>query len=220
MAQLIFILLGPQGAGKGTQAEYLTDHFGIQSLSIGQALRAEAASGSDLGKRVQTFLDAGKLVPQEVTDEMILAALKKPEFAKGIILDGYPRNAAQAASLDRVAKVSALIAIDISDAEAINRLSHRLVCKTCGRSYNEITRPPVVPGVCDKDGGVLEKRKDDMPDAIRERLKTYHADTAPLIDYYAKQGIVARVQGEQPIVEVHEDIVAELKTCCSIEKQK
>jgi adenylate kinase len=217
--QLIFVLLGPQGAGKGTQAEYLTDHFGIPALSVGQMFREEIAIGSDLGNKVKSFVDNGKLVPQDITNKVTANALKLPQYKAGIILDGYPRDLIQAEALAGIATVSALIDIEISDAEAINRLSQRLVCKTCGRSYNLVTRAPVVAGICDKDGGALERRKDDTPEAIRDRLQTYHSVTEPIVDYYRKQGTVALVNGEQPIVEVHESIVDGLKKL-GIEKQK
>jgi len=214
------VLLGPQGAGKGTQAEYLTDHFGIPSVSIGSLLRAEIKAGTELGKKIAADVDSGKLVNQDITNAIIAAQLKQPEHADGIILDGYPRDLIQAEALDEIAHVDALVAIDISDIESVNRLSRRLVCSKCGKNYNEVSLPPATAGICDKDGAALTKRKDDEPDAIRDRLQTYHKETEPIIDYYQKQGIVARVNGEQPIVEVHEAIVLELKRSCGIEKAR
>jgi len=216
--RLILLLLGPQGAGKGTQAEYLEDHFGVKTVSVGSMLRAEMKKGSKVGKQVEAFVNSGKLAPNDLVDQIVEAQVHAKEYRKGVVLDGYPRDPAQAVTFDKFAKISAVVVIQISDDEAVERLKHRLVCEKCGMNFNEVSRPPVVKGICDKDGGKLMKRKDDKPKAIRGRLKIYHHETKRVIEHYAKKGLVAEVDGEQPIVEVHEAIVDVLKEKFGIKK--
>jgi adenylate kinase len=195
----VLILLGPPGAGKGTQARMLEEDFGLIQLSTGDLLRAAVAAGTEAGKQAKTVMEAGQLV----SDDIVLAILKdrmaQPDVAKGIILDGFPRTAGQATALDRLLadtgqKVTAAISLDVEDEAMVARVSGRSTCATCGEGYHDEFKQPATAGVCDKCGGTAFKRRaDDNAETVRARLQAYHAETAPLIAHYDRLSVLERV---------------------------
>lgn len=195
----VLILLGPPGAGKGTQARMLEEDFGLVQLSTGDLLRAAVAAGTEAGKRAKAVMEAGQLV----SDEIVLAILKdrmaQPDVARGIILDGFPRTAGQAAALDDLLsatgqKVTVAISLDVDDEAMVGRVSGRYTCAGCGEGYHDEFKQPAVVGTCDKCGGTAFKRRaDDNAETVRERLSAYHAQTAPLIAYYDDRGVLERI---------------------------
>ncbi len=189
------ILLGAPGAGKGTQAEILCKKLGIPSISTGNILRAAIKDGTPTGLKAKSYMDAGQLVPDEVIIGIVDERLKQDDCAKGCILDGVPRTIAQAEAIEKAGiRIDAVIAIEISEEEILRRMSGRRVCEACGASYNLEAVPPKVEGICDSCGGKLIQRKDDTPETVRERLKVYHKETAPLVDFYAARGLLKRVE--------------------------
>ena len=188
------ILLGAPGAGKGTQAEILCKKLGIPSISTGNILRAAIKDGTPTGLKAKSYIDAGKLVPDEVIIGIVDERLSQDDCAGGYILDGVPRTIAQAEALEKAGvKFDAVVSIEISEDEILRRMSGRRVCEACGSSYNVEALPPRVEGVCDNCGGKLIQRKDDKPETVRERLKVYHTETEPLVDFYAERGLLKRV---------------------------
>ncbi|WP_135450807.1 adenylate kinase [Tabrizicola caldifontis] len=195
----VIILLGPPGAGKGTQARMLEEDFGLVQLSTGDLLRAAVAAGTEAGNRAKAVMEAGQLV----SDDIVLAILKdrmaQPDVAKGIILDGFPRTTGQAAALDRLLaetgqKVTAAISLEVDDDAMVARVSGRYTCAACGEGYHDEFKRPAQAGVCDKCGGTAFKRRaDDNAETVRERLQAYHAQTAPLIVHYECQSVLERV---------------------------
>ena len=189
------ILLGAPGAGKGTQAEILCKKLGIPSISTGNILRAAIKDGTPTGLKAKSYMDAGKLVPDEVIIGIVGERLAQPDCAKGCILDGVPRTIAQAEAIEKAGiRIDAVISIEISEEEILRRMSGRRVCEACGASYNLEAVPPKVEGICDNCGGKLIQRKDDTPETVRERLKVYHKETAPLADFYAQRGLLKKVE--------------------------
>lgn len=187
------IFLGPPGSGKGTQAQRLAEKYGLVQLSSGDVLRNERQEGSLIGKQAASFMDAGKLVPDEVITGVMLAAVDRLSPGTGFVLDGFPRTVPQAETLDRglaerKLHVDAVIDFRLDDEEIIRRISGRRVCTNCGATYNVSFLPPKLDGICDKCGGELIQRKDDQRDVVLTRLVTYREQTAPLIDYYAGRG--------------------------------
>ena len=188
------ILLGAPGAGKGTQAEILSKKLDIPTISTGNILRAAIKNGTPVGLKAKSYMDSGKLVPDEVIIGIIGERLEEEDCRKGCILDGVPRTIAQAEALEKAdIKIDAVIAIEISEEEILRRMSGRRVCEACGSSYNLEALPPRVEGICDNCGGKLIQRKDDTPETVRERLKVYHTETEPLVDFYAERGLLKRV---------------------------
>ncbi len=188
------ILLGAPGAGKGTQAEILCEKLGIPSISTGNILRAAIRDGTATGLKAKSYMDAGQLVPDEVIIGIIGERLAQPDCARGAILDGVPRTIGQAEAIEKAGiQIDAVVAIEISEEEILRRMSGRRVCEACGSSYNVEAVPPKVEGVCDHCGGKLIQRKDDTPETVRERLKVYHKETAPLIGFYEERGLLQRV---------------------------
>ncbi len=188
------ILLGAPGAGKGTQAEILCKKLGIPSISTGNILRAAIKDGTPTGLKAKSHIDAGKLVPDEVIIGIVDERLSQDDCAGGYILDGVPRTIAQAEALEKAGiKFDAVVSIEISEDEILRRMSGRRVCEACGSSYNVEAIPPRVEGICDNCGGKLIQRKDDTPETVRERLKVYHTETEPLVDFYAERGLLKRV---------------------------
>ena len=195
----VVILLGPPGAGKGTQARMLEEDFGLVQLSTGDLLRAAVAAGTEAGKKAKAVMEAGQLV----SDDIVLAILKdrmaQPDVARGIILDGFPRTAGQAAALDMLLseagqRVTAAVSLEVDDEAMIARVSGRFTCGTCGEGYHDEFKQPAKAGVCDKCGGTAFKRRaDDTAETVRERLTAYHAQTAPLIAHYDAQSVLERV---------------------------
>ena len=188
------ILLGAPGAGKGTQAEILCKKLGIPSISTGNILRAAIKDGTPTGLKAKSYIDAGKLVPDEVIIGIVNERLSQDDCAKGYILDGVPRTIAQAEALEKAGiQFDAVVSIEISEDEILRRMSGRRVCEACGSSYNVEAIPPRVEGICDNCGGKLIQRKDDTPETVRERLKVYHTETEPLVDFYGDRGLLKRV---------------------------
>ena len=188
------ILLGAPGAGKGTQAEILCKKLGIPSISTGNILRAAIKDGTPTGLKAKSYIDAGKLVPDEVIIGIVDERLSQDDCAKGYILDGVPRTIAQAEALEKAGiQFDAVISIEISEDEILRRMSGRRVCEACGSSYNVEAVPPRVEGICDNCGGKLIQRKDDTPETVRERLKVYHTETEPLVGFYAQRGLLKSV---------------------------
>ncbi len=217
MSELNLILLGPPGAGKGTQAERLREDFALAHISTGDMLRAQVSEGTALGKQAQSFMQAGELVPDEVIIGMIMVRIGAADARDGFLLDGFPRNEQQAdalgealATLER--RLLAVLLIEVSDDEVVRRLGGRRVCTKSGHVYHLEFDPPKHEGICDQDGSRLIQRDDDHEQTIRKRLEVYHAQTAPLIDYYEKEGLLRRFDGRRPPNEVNDHIRATLAT--------
>ena len=204
----VLILLGPPGAGKGTQARMLEEDFGLVQLSTGDLLRAAVAAGTEAGRQAKAVMEAGQLV----SDAIVLAILKDrmaaPDVAKGVILDGFPRTDGQAAALDALLaaagqKVTAAISLEVDDEAMVGRVAGRFTCAACGEGYHDEFKQPAVAGTCDKCGGTAFKRRaDDTAETVRERLKAYHAQTAPLIAYYDGKGVLERIDAMGPIADI------------------
>ena len=200
MMKLIF--LGPPGAGKGTQAAIVSKELGIPSISTGDMLRAAVKEGTKVGLEAKSFMDAGKLVPDAVIIGIVDERLAKPDCAKGYILDGVPRTLAQAEALEKAGiSFDAVVSIEISDEEIVERMAGRRVCTACGAPYHVKNMPPKVEGVCDACGGKLEARADDKPEVVRDRLQVYHKETAPLKDFYAARNLLKTVDNQPTVAE-------------------
>ena len=203
------ILLGAPGAGKGTQAELLIQQLGIPSISTGNMLREAMANGSELGKEVKQCMENGLLVSDELVLNLLAQRVAESDCANGFILDGVPRTLAQAEALDaRGINVDHVVSIEIDDDVITRRMSGRRTCTKCGATYHITANPPAQEGVCDVCKAELTIRKDDAPETVRKRLEVYHASTEVLKDYYAKQGKLRLVNGEQPIEKANADILA------------
>lgn len=205
------VLLGAPGAGKGTQAKKLIEKYGIPQISTGDLLRAAVAAGTPLGKEAKSYMDKGELVPDSVVLGMVEERLRQDDCKKGYILDGFPRNTAQAEALDKMLAsmdmaLNAALSVDVPFDDLMKRLTGRRTCKACGQMYNIYFNPPKSSGVCDKCGGELFQRDDDKEETIRKRLEVYNAQTAPLIDYYGKKGILKSVDGTGGIDEIFEKV--------------
>ena len=196
------ILLGAPGAGKGTQAEVIMDHLNIPAISKGNIIREALKNGTEVGLKAKSYMDAGKLVPDEVVIEIIKERLAKDDCKNGFILDGFPRTVPQAEALDAMGiAIDKVVDIEVADEKIAQRLGGRRVCANCGASYHTEYKPSKVEGVCDKCGGPTVQRKDDEPATVLDRLKVYHEQTEPLKDYYAKKGILAVVYGAEEVSE-------------------
>ncbi|MGN0667839.1 MAG: adenylate kinase [Angelakisella sp.] len=194
------IMFGPPGAGKGTQTDILCRRYGIQKISTGDALREVIRSGSELGQQVKGLMDQGKFVPDEIVTEIIRDRVSSPDCANGFILDGFPRNLAQAeALLNMGIRMNKALLINVPDEVLVERVQGRVVCSKCGASYHVTNNPPQEEGVCDKCGGCLEARSDDRPETVRARLKTYHELTDPVVDFYRGRGILSEIDGTADI---------------------
>ncbi|OGY46628.1 MAG: adenylate kinase [Candidatus Buchananbacteria bacterium RIFCSPHIGHO2_01_FULL_47_11b] len=204
------IIFGPQGSGKGTQAELIARRYGYAYISTGDIFRYHIKNNTPLGSQVVAYTTAGHLVPDELTNQIVQDRLQQPDCAKGFVLDGYPRNQAQLDFIKTIVSINYAIQIDLSDDEAIRRLSGRWACK-CGLSYHDIHNPPKQVGRCNICGGQLFKREDDQPAAIKKRLEIYHHQTEPLVAEYKTLGILQTVNGAQSIEEVFEQIKQVLK---------
>ena len=203
------ILLGAPGAGKGTQAELLTAKLGIPAISTGNMLREAMANGTELGKQVRSYMDSGSLVPDELILGIVAERVAQPDCEKGFILDGVPRTLAQAQALDaKGVRIDHVVSIEISDELIVGRMSGRRVCTKCGASYHIVANPPKQEGICDLCGEPVAIRKDDAPETVLHRLEVYHASTEVLKDYYAGQGKLRLVSGDQPIESAQREILA------------
>jgi len=205
------VLLGAPGAGKGTQAKILIEKYGMPQISTGDLLRAAVAAGSALGKEAKSYMDKGELVPDRVVLGMVEERLKQDDCKKGYILDGFPRNTAQAEALDKMLaslnmSLNAALSVDVPLDDLMKRLTGRRTCKACGQMYNIYFKAPAKEGVCDKCKGELFQRDDDKEATIKKRLEVYTAQTAPLIDYYGKKGIVKSVSGTGSIDEIFKKV--------------
>ncbi len=210
------LLMGPPGAGKGTQAEKLVSQFQIPHISTGDMFRAAVQNGTELGKEAKRYMDAGGLVPDAVTIGIVRERLTQADCSKGFILDGFPRTSEQARALDGILKdlsinLTGVVNIGVPDTELVSRVTGRRICKACGATYHIAYNPSKVEGICDKCGGVLYQRDDDKEATVKNRLEAYHSQTAPLIDYYKQQGVFIDIQGMQDINKVYADLLAALK---------
>ena len=217
MSELNLVLLGPPGAGKGTQAERLVSDFDLPYYATGDILRQAVKDGTPLGKEAESCMTKGELVPDELICKVIMERIDRPEAEDGFLLDGFPRNTEQADILEnaleqRGRKLTAVLLIDASDDEVIRRISGRRVCVKNGHVYHMDFDPPKHEGVCDQDGSRLMQRDDDKPETIKKRLEVYHAQTKPLVDYYEARGVLRRFDGGRSPSEVHDHIRATLAT--------
>lgn len=193
------ILMGAPGAGKGTQSAKISEKFNIPAISTGDILRGAIKAGTELGKKAKSFIDEGKLVPDEVVIGLIQDYLSTDACKNGFILDGFPRSIPQAEALEAMGtQIDAVLSIEVEDAKIIERMSGRRVC-ACGASYHVIYNSPKVEGICDKCGAALYVRADDAAETVQNRLSTYHAQTEPLKDFYAKKGLLITVQGQEKV---------------------
>jgi adenylate kinase len=209
------VLVGPPGAGKGTQAEFIAAHFGIPKISTGDIFRANVSGGTELGMTAKKYMDAGDLVPDEVTNAMVRDRLAQPDAEQGWLLDGFPRNVQQAVELDGVldeigSALSVVLDLDVDHDEVIRRLSGRRTCKKCGHVWHLEYDPPSVPNVCDKCGGELYQRDDDHPETVRHRLEVYASQTAPLIEFYGERAQLVAIDALGAVEDVTERAIAAL----------
>lgn len=210
----VLILLGPPGAGKGTQARMLEEKFGLVQLSTGDLLRAAVAAETDAGKAAKAVMEAGELVSDEIVLAILKDRLAEADTQAGVILDGFPRTTVQAEALDTLLtasgqKINAAVSLDVVDEAMVERVSGRFTCANCGEGYHDSFKTPAVEGVCDKCGGTeMKRRADDNAETVRSRLAAYHAQTAPLIDYYDGKGVLKRVDAMGGIQSVAGDLGA------------
>jgi len=206
------ILLGAPGAGKGTQAEVLRSQFGAAHVSSGDLFRENISKQTSLGVLAKSYMDKGELVPDDVTIKMVMERIAQPDCVRGVVFDGFPRTEAQAKALDAALarenkKIGAVLFVQVRDRVLIERLTARWICPVCGSVYNLLTDPPRVAGKCDKDGSALSQRDDDKPETVRTRLDVYRRQTAPLIEYYRRAGLLRELNGEQTIEQVTAAVV-------------
>jgi adenylate kinase len=205
------VLLGAPGAGKGTQAKKLIEKYGMPQISTGDLLRAAVAAGTPLGKEAKSYMDKGELVPDSVVLGMVEERLKQDDCKKGYILDGFPRNTAQAEALDKMLanlnmSLTAALSVDVPFEDLMKRLTGRRTCKSCGQMYNIYFKAPAKEGVCDKCSGELFQRDDDKEATIKKRLEVYSSQTEPLIGYYRNKGILKSVSGTGSIDEIFKKV--------------
>lgn len=217
MMSSVVVLLGPPGSGKGTQAKRLVELLGTPHVSSGDLFRDHLSRETELGLMAKSYMEEGELVPDDVTVEMVIERLSRPDCEEGVILDGFPRTLTQAKALDRALEdrgqeVTVVPLIQVSDEEVMRRLTSRRVCADCGEVYNLVFNPPEEEGVCDVCGGELYQREDDNPETVRHRLYTYYKETSPLIGYYFAKDLLVQVDGEQPVEHVNQDLRQAIET--------
>ena len=202
------IMFGPPGAGKGTQADLLCRRYGIKKISSGDALRDVIRSGSELGEQVKALMDEGKFVPDEIVTEIIRDRINSPDCANGFILDGFPRNLKQAEELVGMGvRVNKALLINVPDEVLVDRVQGRVMCDKCGASFHLKNNPSALEGVCDKCGGHLQARHVDRPETVRARLKVYHEQTDPVVDFYRDRGVLSEIDGTASIEAAAEEIL-------------
>lgn len=201
------VLMGPPGAGKGTQGELLAKKLGVDTISTGVMLRTAIKEQTEIGKQVEALINDGKLVPDDIMVELVKERLSKPDCEKGFILDGFPRTTAQAEALTASGvKIDKVLSLEVDDEVIVARLSSRRECSKCGAPYNVISNKPQKEGVCDKCGGDLIQRADDNPDTIQNRLNVYHTQTEPIKSYYEKLGLLVTAQGEEELADTTRNV--------------
>lgn len=210
------LFMGPPGAGKGTQAEHIVNEFGIPHISTGDAFRLAMKEGTEMGLKAKEYVDQGKLVPDEITNGIVRERLQQDDCANGFLLDGYPRTIPQAEALDSMLaqmgkKLDHVIDLSVDRSLLLARLTGRRICKSCGATYHVMFNPPKQEGVCDKCSGELYQRSDDTEEKVGTRLDEYTNKTAPLLDYYEKQGLLRKVNGEASIEQVTDAVNAILR---------
>ncbi len=209
------VILGAPGAGKGTQATAIAERYGLVHIATGELLRDAVRWGTEPGKKAKHYMERGELVPDELVVGLVMDRLSEPDADAGALFDGFPRNLRQAMVLDEALRqrgkgVDVALYLKVSEPVLIARLSGRWECASCRTPYHELYKPPKVAGVCDQCGGVLVQRADDRPEAVKRRLQVYMEQTEPVLEHYRKRGILAEVDGEQPIPEVTRQIMAVL----------
>jgi adenylate kinase len=217
VSELNLILLGPPGAGKGTQAERLEDDFHLPYVATGNMLREAVSNGTELGKKAAEYMNAGKLVPDDLIIGLILECVEEDRCKDGFLLDGFPRNLEQAAALDEAMRraernLTAALLIDVPDEEVMRRITGRRQCTKEGHVYHVESNPPKHEGVCDIDGSKLIQREDDSPEVVKERLNVYHDQTEPIVGYYEDKGLLKRFDGTRSPTEVHDHLRAAIAT--------
>jgi adenylate kinase len=217
VSELNLILLGPPGAGKGTQAERLVEDFALPYYATGDILRRAVKEGTEIGRQAKEYMDRGDLVPDEVICGVVVERIDSPEALDGFLLDGFPRTLPQAEALEQALdplgrRLTAVLSIDVDDDEVIRRLSGRRVCERNGHPYHVELDPPKNPGFCDQDSSPLIQRDDDREETIKHRLEVFHDQTEPLVEYYEGQGLLRRFDGSRSPDEVHAHIRATLAT--------
>ncbi len=210
------IIMGPPGAGKGTQAERLMKDFALLHISTGEIFRNAVKEGTEMGKKAKEYMDKGLLVPDEIVVGIVKERLSRPDCKGGVLLDGFPRTVEQAEALDEVmqdlnVKIDAVISVDVNEDELISRLTGRRVCRNCGATYHLKFNPPKVRNICDHCSGELYQRSDDTIDTVKERLTVYNKQTLPMIEYYRCKNLFVSIDGSQSISQVYSDISAHLK---------
>ena len=210
------VLVGPPGAGKGTQAQFISAHLGVPKISTGDIFRANVSQGTELGMQAKKFMDAGDLVPDEITIGMVRDRLGEDDARQGFLLDGFPRNVPQARTLDEILKdvstpLDVVLELVVDDDEVVRRLSGRRTCRNCGHIWHLDFDPPSNEGICDICGGELFQRDDDMPETVRHRLEVYYEQTSPLVGYYAEAGILVGIDAMGPVDDVTDRAIAALR---------
>lgn len=216
------VLVGPPGAGKGTQAQFIAEHLAIPKISTGDIFRANVNEGTPLGLQAKVFMDRGDLVPDDVTIDMVRLRLAEPDAGPGFLLDGFPRTVPQAEVLDDLlvedgVKLDVVLELVVDDDEVIRRLSGRRTCRSCNHIWHVDFDPPQTAGVCDLDGGELFQRDDDKPETIKNRLEVYDDQTAPLIAYYAGRGLLVGIDATGPVDDITERAIDALRPLHSSE---
>lgn len=219
---MFVVLLGPPGAGKGTQAQLLSERLGVSHLATGDLFRAAIQEGTPLGQKAKPFIERGELVPDELTVQMVREQLARPENRKGAVLDGFPRTVEQAQRLDQLLAtmgkhVDAVIYLRVPEEELVRRLTQRWTCQCCGVTYDLQENAPRVAGRCDVCQGELYQRPDDTPDVVRHRLQVYLKRTAPVVEYYRVKGLLSEINGNQPIEAVTDSILKALQARSAVD---
>jgi adenylate kinase len=210
------VLVGPPGAGKGTQAQFLSSHLSIPKISTGDIFRDNVSHGTALGRRAQAYMERGDLVPDEVTIAMVTDRLADDDTGAGFLLDGFPRNVPQAETLKKMllvldTRLDVVLELVVDDDEVVRRLSGRRTCRRCGRVWHTAFDPPTHPGICDDCGGELFQRDDDREETIRHRLEVYQQQTAPLVAFYADEGILLGIDATGPVDEITDRALSALR---------